>query len=223
MSSFFLFRETLNIFSKQPILVSEIPIETVTWRTEVYKYVTRVRPDDPNFKKNGGEIFIIMVHGGTSDLGPFPLIKCEKTIKVPSSIIPMRQYPASNSGTQSDDNWSYSIDFMNTMPMFSNGGNSVFDFEASYKEDFVRSKFKQTGTETTDGVQFAATAEPDESQKIDDHTIIGLSVFKCLDPAVFPVTFTFEASARGEMVTVPIHRTISKKVTIDFDFFPVLA
>ncbi|KAL4256255.1 hypothetical protein AB1N83_012573 [Pleurotus pulmonarius] len=96
----------------------------------------------------------------------------------------MRQYPASNSGTQSDDNWSYTIDFMNTMPMFSNGGNSVFDFEASYKEDF-----------------FAATAEPDE--KIDDHTIIGLSVFKCLDPAVFPVTFTFEASARGEMVTVP--------------------
>lgn len=40
--------------------------------------------------------------------------------------------------------------------MFSNGGNNIFDFEASYKNDFIRSKFQQTGEEVTGGVEFAA-------------------------------------------------------------------
>ncbi|KAF4606041.1 hypothetical protein EYR38_000086 [Pleurotus pulmonarius] len=228
----FFHKETINIFREQPImapLALLLPLETVTWRTEVYKYVTRAKPNDPNFEKNGGEIFIIMVHGGTSDTGAFPHIKYEKAVKVPTSIIPMKQYPASNSGVQSGDDWSYTIDFMNVMPMFSNGGNGVFDFEASYKEDFVRSKFKQTGTETVNGVQFAAETEPEPKEFITDHPIIGLSVFKCLDPAVFPVKFSrspFEASVhvKGEsgMAGTHVQGSISKEVTIDFDFLPVL-
>lgn len=44
------------------------------------------------------------------------------------------------------------------MPMFNNGGNGVFDFEAVYQEDFVRYRSKQTGFETTDSVEFAVTA-----------------------------------------------------------------
>ncbi|KAF9492214.1 hypothetical protein BDN71DRAFT_1509681 [Pleurotus eryngii] len=153
-----------------------------------------MRPDDPNFKQNGGEISIFMVHGGTSETGALPKFKDSKKIKVLPSIIPMKQYPASNSGVQSGDDWSYNIDYTNVMPMFSNGGNAVFDFEASYKEDFVRSKFKQTGIEMNDSVEFVAVEPQDVRLKIDDHPIIGLSVFKCLDPAGFPVTFTFEAA-----------------------------
>lgn len=58
------------------------------------------------------------------------------------------------------------------MPMFSNGGNTVFDFEASYKEDFVRSKFKQTGIETNDGVEFAAVEPQDVRRLISDVSYI---------------------------------------------------
>ncbi|KAF4573603.1 hypothetical protein EYR36_008121 [Pleurotus pulmonarius] len=73
----------------------------------------------------------------------------------------MKQYPSSNSGIQTGDNWSYNIDYTSTMPMFNNGGNGAFDFEASYKEDFVLSRLKQTGAVVANGVEFA-TIDPQD-------------------------------------------------------------
>lgn len=211
----FFHKETINLFDNLEIFDSASQLlETVTWRTEVYKYVTRLRPDDPNFEQKGGEIFIIMAHTGTSKMGkPFLRPEYLKAIRVPSSIIPMGQYPATDSGLQSGDNWSYNIDYTNTMPMFSNGGNNIFDFEASYKNDFIRSKFQQTGEEVTGGVEFAAV----NPRAINlNYPILGLSVFKCLDPAVFPVKITFEAIV-NDMGT-GVRGSASKEVAIPFDF-----
>lgn len=47
------------------------------------------------------------------------------------------------------------------MPMFNNGGNGAFEFEASYKEDFVLSRAKQTGAVIASGVEFA-TIDPQD-------------------------------------------------------------
>lgn len=46
------------------------------------------------------------------------------------------------------------------MSMFNNGGNSMFDFVASYVEDFVRIKAQQRGAETTDGIYFSVSLDP---------------------------------------------------------------
>ncbi|KAF4606049.1 hypothetical protein EYR38_000094 [Pleurotus pulmonarius] len=186
--------ETINVFDGVEISDSASQLlETVTWRTEVYKYVTRFRPDEPNFEGKGGEIFIIMAHTGTAKMGrPFLLPEYVKAVRVPSSIIPMGQYPETGSGTQqpSSDDWGYSINYTNTMPMFSNGGNNIFDFDAVYQNDFVRSKFQQTGDTVSGGVEFAAV----NPRAINtSYAIHGLSVFKCLDPSAFPVKITFEA------------------------------
>ncbi|KAF7436093.1 hypothetical protein PC9H_002919 [Pleurotus ostreatus] len=212
----FFHKQTINVFDNYQIQDGSRILETLTWRTDVYKYVTRARPDDPNFKQNGGEIYIIMAHEGTCLMGrPLILPAYLKTVKVPSSIMPVRQFPANDSGIQSGDDWSYNIDYANTMPMFNQGGNNVFDFEASFKEDFVRSKCKQIGEETSDGLVFGVV----EPRAISiNYPVKGLSVFKCLDPTIFPVNITFEASVRdgGNVLG-----SISKEVTIPFDFFPV--
>lgn len=85
--------------------------------------------------------------------------------------------------------------------MFNQGGNNVFDFEASFKEDFVRSKCKQIGEETSDGLVFGVV-EPRAVSHFNlrvpficsllpqisiNYPVKGLSVFKCLDPTIFPV------------------------------------
>ncbi|KAF4573606.1 hypothetical protein EYR36_008124 [Pleurotus pulmonarius] len=189
----FFHKETINIFDGVEISDSASQLlETVTWRTEVYKYVTRFRPDEPNFEGKGGEIFIIMAHTGTAKMGrPFLLPEYVKAVRVPSSIIPMGQYPETGSGDQKPgDDWDYKINYTNTMPMFSNGGNNIFDFDAVYQNDFVRSKFQQTGDAVSGGVEFAAV----NPRAINtSYAIHGLSVFKCLDPSAFPVKITFEA------------------------------
>ncbi|KAF9492215.1 hypothetical protein BDN71DRAFT_1226851 [Pleurotus eryngii] len=135
----FFHKESISIFDNKQITSSGGLQETLTWRTDVYKYVTGARPDAPDFKENGGEMYIIMVHGGTGHAQhPSLFNEYIRRVKAPSPMIPVKQYPASHSGTQSDDKWSYNIDYSNTMPMFNNGGNGVFDFEARYQEDFVR-------------------------------------------------------------------------------------
>ncbi len=45
------------------------------------------------------------------------------------------------------------------MPMFNNGGNGVFDFEAGYQEDFVRYRSQQTGFEMGNSVEFAVKTD----------------------------------------------------------------
>lgn len=97
-----MYRETITIFNNQQISVNALHLETLTWRTDVYKYTTGARPDEPDFKRKGGEIYIIMVHAGTGrapDVLPF--FELTRTVKVPPSIIPVKQYPASDSGTPS--------------------------------------------------------------------------------------------------------------------------
>ncbi|KAG9222110.1 hypothetical protein CCMSSC00406_0009561 [Pleurotus cornucopiae] len=214
----FFHKETITIFDNQQISVKGLLLETLTWRTDVYKYATGARPDKPDFKKNGGEIYIIMVHAGTGrapDVLPF--FELTKTVKVPSSIIPVKQYPASNSGTPSGSDLAYKIDYSNAMAMFKDGGNSSFPFDASYQEDFVRHQAEQTGLETTDGVEFGVVPGlPFHS--IYTYPIIGLSVFKSLDPSAFPATFTFRAGAGWPGSSR--HGSITKDVSISFDFTP---
>ncbi|KAF9501693.1 hypothetical protein BDN71DRAFT_477430 [Pleurotus eryngii] len=197
-------------------------MQTLTWRTDVYKYVTRAKPDDANFQQEGGEIYIIMVHSGLSKTGGVTSSigwEYVQTVKAPSSVIPVKQYPATNSGTQSGDNWSYNIGFKQTMPMFKNGANELLDFPASYTEDFVRNKSQQRGAEITNGVEFSVHLEEDV---FGEWPVIAFSVFKCLDPSVFPVTFTFEATAgqRRNNVYTPQGTKLSKDVVVDFAFKP---
>lgn len=217
----FFHKESITIFDNKQITNSGGLQETLTWRTDVYKYVTGARPDAPDFKAKGGEIYIIMVHGGTGHTRHPSVINFNeyvRRVKAPSPIIPVKQYPASHSGTQSDDKWSYNINYSNTMPMFNNGGNGVFDFEAVYQEDFVRYRSKQTGFETTDSVEFAVIAGGMPAMS-PDYSIIGLSVFKCLDPSAFPAKFNFEARAGNHVSTID-YGSIQRDVSISFDFKP---
>lgn len=87
----------------------------------------------------------------------------------------------------------------------------MFDFDASYQEDFIRYRSEQTGIETTDGVEFGTTPRTFVSPSFaccvyselfthslllqfpampPDYSIIGLSIFKCLEPSAFPVKFS---------------------------------
>ncbi|KDQ27119.1 hypothetical protein PLEOSDRAFT_158972 [Pleurotus ostreatus PC15] len=184
---FFSKSQAIAIFENEDIkhrnvLGQTIRYETLTWRSDVYKYVTNAKPDDPDFQRRGGEIFVIFVH-------------------------PVKHYPATGSGIQSGENWTHKIGFKQTMSMFNHGGNGILDFQASYMEDFVRTKSQQRGSELTNGVEFSVHFEPDV---FGQWPVIGFSVFKCLDPSAFPVTFTFEASA-GRRVgdTVRIITTLS--------------
>ncbi|KAF4604539.1 hypothetical protein EYR40_003313 [Pleurotus pulmonarius] len=215
----FFHKESITIFDNKQITGGNGLLETVAWRTDVYKYATGARPDAPDFRAKGGEIYIIMVHGGTGHAeSPSLFHEYARRVKAPSSITPVKQYPASHSGIQSDDKWSYNINYSNTMPMFNNGGNGVFDFEAGYQEDFVRYRSQQTGFETGNSVEFAvkpATVPPMSP----DYSIIGLSVFKCLDPSAFPARFNFEARA-SNIASVGDDGSINRDVTIGFDFTP---
>ncbi|KAF4606042.1 hypothetical protein EYR38_000087 [Pleurotus pulmonarius] len=214
----FFHKETVSIFKDEKISVGRLHLETVTWRTDVYKYATGARPDQPDFKKKGGEIYIIMVHAGTGR-GPdvLPFFEFTRTVKAPSSMIPVKQYPASDSGTPSGSDLAYKIDYSNSMAMFKDGGNTSFSFDAAYQEDYIRHQGEQTGFEITDGVQF------DVIPRVPFHytytyPIIGLSVFKCLEPSAFPVTFTFQAGSGWPGSSR--HASVSKNVTISFDFTP---
>ncbi|KAL4263739.1 hypothetical protein AB1N83_005975 [Pleurotus pulmonarius] len=220
----FFSKQAITIFENEDIkqrnsLGQTLRYETLTWRSDVYKYVTNAKPDEPDFQRRGGEIYVIFVHGGIAKPSGFiPGVGLEymQTVKVPPSIIPVKHYPATGSGIQSGENWSYDIGFKQTMSMFNHGGNGVLDFQASYMEDFVRTKARQRGSELTDGVEFSVHFEPDV---FGQWPVIGFSVFKCLDPGVFPVTFTFEASA-GRRVGDTYHSSASttRNVVIDFDF-----
>ncbi|KAL4261478.1 hypothetical protein AB1N83_008196 [Pleurotus pulmonarius] len=140
-----------------------------------------------------------------------------QSIKVPPTVIPVKQYPASHTGTQSGDDWAYSIGYTQMMTMFANGGNTATDFEAYYHEDFTRHQSQQTGAETSDGVEFAVHFE--ENINFVDFPIVGFSVFKCFDPTIFPVTFTFEASTgvrRDDGYTADAR--VTQDVPIDFKF-----
>ncbi|KAF4594319.1 hypothetical protein EYR40_009122 [Pleurotus pulmonarius] len=216
-------KETITVFDNVNItrtngLGQTIRYETLTWRPEVYKYVTNAKPDDPDFQKHGGEIYIIIVHGGIAKAGAITSAigyEYMQTIEAPPSMIPVKHYPATGSGTQSDENWSYQINYRQSMAMFNNGGNGTLDFDASYVEDFTRIKSQQRGAETTNGVYFSVSLN---EGVYGEWPVIGLSVFKCLDTN-FPVTFKFGASTgqRRDDVYYP-DASISQDIVIDFDF-----
>ncbi|KAF4570135.1 hypothetical protein EYR36_009941 [Pleurotus pulmonarius] len=217
--------ETITVFDEVELtrpsgLGATSHVETLTWRPEVYKYVTRAKPDDPQFQEHGGIIYIILVHGGlgrTGDTSSALGYDYVQSIKVPPTVIPVKQYPASHTGTQSGDDWAYSIGYTQMMTMFANGGNTATDFEAYYHEDFTRHQSQQTGAETSDGVEFAVHFE--ENINFVDFPIVGFSVFKCFDPTIFPVTFTFEASTgvrRDDGYTADAR--VTQDVPIDFKF-----
>ncbi|KAJ8696132.1 hypothetical protein PTI98_006021 [Pleurotus ostreatus] len=205
-------KQNLTVFDQEDLTAQgafgmTIVMQTLTWRTDVYKYVIRAKPDDANFQQEGGEIYITLGW------------EYAQTVKAPSSVIPVKQYPATNSGTQSGDNWSYNIGFKQTMPMFKNGANELLDFPASYAEDFVRNKSQQRGAEISNGVEFSVHLEEDV---YGEWPVIAFSVFKCLDPSVFPVTFTFEATAgqRRNNVYTPHGTKLNKDIVVDFAFKP---
>ncbi|KAG9223593.1 hypothetical protein CCMSSC00406_0009224 [Pleurotus cornucopiae] len=148
------FRQAISIFENEDIkhrnvLGQTIRCETLTWRSDVYKYVTNTKPDDHDFQRRGGEIYVIFVHGGVAkSLGVIRGVGFEymQTVKVPPSIIPVKHYLATGSGIQPGENWSYEIGFKQTMSTFNHEGNGILDFQASYMEDFVTTKAQSSPT-----------------------------------------------------------------------------
>ncbi|KAL4262560.1 hypothetical protein AB1N83_005465 [Pleurotus pulmonarius] len=71
----------------------------------------------------------------------------------------------------------------------------------------------------SNGVEFSVHLEEDV---FGEWPVIAFSVFKCLDPSAFPVTFTFEATAgqRRNNVYTPQGTKLSKDIAIDFAFKP---
>ncbi len=80
--------------------------EELTWNVDLYKYVTGAKPSDPEFSKNGGMVYIVMVHSGTANnQNNARLNKYGYRVIVPSTLNTVLHYPATGSGTKDGENW----------------------------------------------------------------------------------------------------------------------
>lgn len=100
-------RETHTIFDQEWIY-SENPslrmlLALLTWRVDVYTYVSNAMPDDPLFSEKNGSILVVFVHSGmVENTGPGP---CETSLRIETlpeaTIIPQTQLPPQDSGVPS--------------------------------------------------------------------------------------------------------------------------
>ncbi|KAG9223472.1 hypothetical protein CCMSSC00406_0006964 [Pleurotus cornucopiae] len=220
-------QETINVFENKILSFWENPrglwkTEQLTWNVDLYKYVTGAKPSDPNFRQNGGMIYIVMVHGGiANNQDNARLNQYGYRVTVPSTLNTVLHYPATGSGTPDGANWDYTISFKQNMPMFNNGGNSPFNFQAEYQRNFTRILVEQEGTVTPTGVEFSW-----EYHKTlglgGSWPINGLTLFKTQDPTIFPVTMKFEAWVYERLGVRPGYEryvgNASTDVSVDFKF-----
>ncbi|KAJ8519413.1 hypothetical protein ONZ45_g3611 [Pleurotus djamor] len=141
-------RQTVNIFDGIQMGTSPKVCELV-WKADVYTYATGAIPSDPDFARKG-LIHVICVHHGFvriyNDFDPDVWTKLEFSLKpATSGLQPTLQLPSTGSGTKDGDVYKYEIKFGEKMPMFNNGGNQTFTFDAAYEERFARINATQYG------------------------------------------------------------------------------
>ncbi|KAJ8456824.1 hypothetical protein ONZ45_g18566 [Pleurotus djamor] len=205
------------------------PIGTAYWKRvpfqwNIYVYVSSASPDDPDFTSRGGLVTILIAHsGGYQTNGVVP-----QGFQFLNQVVPstppsyMRQFPEEGEllpdPTPSDPgDWGvgvidkrrkYQISYRESLPMFKNGGNDVFVFDASCEDECIRHN-------STQKAEYVNSALSDVTLTLDTFgsvflPIFGLSVFRYSDVKVFPVTFDFK-TGYGEWLG-------PESVTIDLDF-----
>ncbi|KAF9489345.1 hypothetical protein BDN71DRAFT_1512200 [Pleurotus eryngii] len=196
-------------------------VSTLNWRCDIYVFVSGAAPDDPRFREKGGVITVMIVHQGLLEMPPTQGTS-ERTdfvqkVLASTSLSSIKQFPTTNSAAQSGDNYQYTINYQESIPLFKNHGNEVFMFDAAYKDNSTLVKTKQTGSEVTNGVQFALQyqkrVEPSTS-----YPLVAFSVLKFVNPAAFPVTLDFQSYEWIRPRQEVYSEVYSKKVTVDLYF-----
>ncbi|KAJ8516661.1 hypothetical protein ONZ45_g6055 [Pleurotus djamor] len=188
----------------------EPPNEADYWRS-AYVYTVNAPPGD-NFSEQGGRVYIVLVHSGSSR----PVINakgwsyhCNVTMKSPpSESIAVSQLPTSG------DN----LAFSQSMQMFKNNGNETFTFPAEYNASLgLEGDDQQRGSlNGTQGVQWALTLG---SPRIGSNYVPfkALSVLSLRSHAL--VTLECEASVYGIVDgTTKRLDSVIKTITVDCRF-----
>ncbi|KAF4568071.1 hypothetical protein EYR40_010533 [Pleurotus pulmonarius] len=152
---------------------AQVLVQTLTWKVDVYTYVTGARPDQEQFEANGGK--------GRSIY----------RVTAPTSVASQKQLPPTGSGIKNEDYWNYSISYQEIMNMFNNGGNGTLNFDAKYKEDFSR-KDPLTGITLSNGVEFGTEFESNNTD-LPAFNLAGVSIFRSNTPDAFPAKFSNSA------------------------------
>ncbi|KAL4259814.1 hypothetical protein AB1N83_011802 [Pleurotus pulmonarius] len=193
-TSFFKY-QTATLFDNEPFEhvfmdVVTILIQTLTWKVDVYAYVTGAKPDE-DFEENGGAVVVVLVHSGWLSYNG-RLGESVSRVTAPALLAAQAQLPPSGSGLENGEYWNYTISYQAAMNMFNNMGNDTFTFDAKYKEDFSR-KNPQTGVTTLNGVEFGSDLET-SGDIPQNYNLAGVSVFRAGTLGAFPAKFSFEAS-----------------------------
>ncbi|KAF9500000.1 hypothetical protein BDN71DRAFT_1256230 [Pleurotus eryngii] len=212
--------KTVAIFEDEYFIsnqFSNLVLQILTWKVDIYTYVTGAMPDDPNFESNGGSVMIVMVHSGvllfnSLSMGGGSLYR----VNAPVSVEPKRQLPPTNSGIGNGDYWNYTISYQELMHLFNNGGNSTIDFNALYKEDFSRRQ-KQSGLVTSIGVEFGITFTEHEPNNLTQQNLAGVSIFRATNLSAFPLTFSFDAYAFVDFMSLKFDCLKTKQVTVELN------
>ncbi|KAF4586358.1 hypothetical protein EYR38_010634 [Pleurotus pulmonarius] len=190
---------------------AEALVQTLTWKVDIYTYITGARPDQPQFEADGGAVMVIVHSGHLS----FDCRKGHSTYRVtaPPPVAAQKQLPPTGSGVKNEDYWNYSISYQEVMNMFNNGGNGTLDFDARYKEDFSRRE-PLTGMTLSNGVEFGTKFESDNADP-PKFNLAGVSIFRANTPDAFPAKFSFEANSAWGFVEEGF--SSNKKVEVQVD------
>ncbi|KAF9491662.1 hypothetical protein BDN71DRAFT_1510139 [Pleurotus eryngii] len=215
-------RQTVTLFDDErfyaiifgtPEVDGQALVQTLTWKVDIYTYVTGARPDQEQFEANGGSVMVVMVHSGHLS---FDSRKGRSIYRVtaPTSVVSQKQLPPTGSGIKNEDYWNYNISYQEVMNMFNNGGNGTLNFDAKYKEDFSR-KDPLTGVTLSSGVQFGTEFESNNTD-LPAFNLAGVSIFRSNSPDAFPANFTFEADSAWILVD-DLGFASNKKVQVEVD------
>ncbi|KAJ8468993.1 hypothetical protein ONZ45_g3639 [Pleurotus djamor] len=165
------------------------------WNVEIYVYVSSARPDDPQFTAKGGRITVLMVHSGYFETTQTVRKGLKFMHNILSSANPVyrAQFPPDWSGEVigdiKDERRRYRIGYKESLPMFNNGGNDQFTFDAAYNNEYDRKNTTQGGSNITGGLVFDVTANVELSRGT-NIPIHAFSVFNYSTVSAFPVTYT---------------------------------
>ncbi|KDQ24139.1 hypothetical protein PLEOSDRAFT_1086438 [Pleurotus ostreatus PC15] len=199
----------------------QVLVQTLTWKVDIYTYVTGATPDQEQFEANGGSVMVVMVHSGHLS---FDSRRGRSIYRVtaPTSVVSQKQLPPTGSGIKNEDYWNYTISYQEVMNMFNNGGNGTLNFDAKYKEDFSR-KDPLAGVVLSNGVQFGTEFESSHTGSLAQNNtdlpafnLAGVSIFRSYAPDAFPVNFSFEADSAWSFID-NLGLASNKKVQVEVD------
>ncbi|KAK2461076.1 hypothetical protein APHAL10511_006923 [Amanita phalloides] len=181
-----------NYFKLYTHKVSTPGPDFVKLHVTFYVYVTNAKPQDKDFTSKGGKVRIVVVYdgqffGATSKF-QFGLNYDADVTGVVSFV---DQLPITGSETKQGDNNLYTIDYLETMVMFNNGGNSGFNFPARYKKTYSLTKSVQT---TWNGLRSAGF---DLSGSVSNPTLSGLQVLEADSLGIASVVILWEIGTQG--------------------------